>query len=76
MLDAGWHTPGVTPVIASELRPTEDWVELLKELGAGLLMDGSIPSDFARWLEPATLLFRGSKQSHWSAEGLLPKYPM
>lgn len=41
------HAQGVTPVIAIELQPGESWVELLAELGVGLLVGGSIPSDLA-----------------------------
>ncbi len=42
------HAQAVTPVIAIELQPDESWVELLAELGVGLLVDGSIPGDLAR----------------------------
>ena len=38
------HAQWVTPVIAIELQPDEYWVELLAELGVGLLVSGSIPA--------------------------------
>jgi hypothetical protein len=41
------HAQVVTPAIAIELQPDESWVELLAELGVGLLVSGSIPSDLA-----------------------------
>ena len=42
------HAKEVVPVIAIELPPDQSWVELLTELGVGLLVDGSISSDLAR----------------------------
>lgn len=42
------HAQPVTPVIAIELRPDESWVELLAELGVGLIVGGSISGDLAR----------------------------
>jgi hypothetical protein len=45
------HAQVVIPIIAIELRPDESWVELLLELGVGLLVHGTIPGDLARLAE-------------------------
>jgi DNA mismatch repair protein MutH len=42
----------VIPAIAIELRRDRSWIELLTELGVGLLVNGSIPSDLARLTIP------------------------
>jgi tetratricopeptide (TPR) repeat protein len=57
------HAQVVIPVIAIELRPDQTWVELLTDLGVGLLVYGSIPSDLARLNESGSPVPAASHQA-------------
>ena len=56
------HAQVVIPAIAIELCPDQSWVELLTELGVGLLVDGSIPSDLARFTRDYPAVLGASRQ--------------